>query len=95
MMNKKTVKYTLRVLCGLLMLWFAVGVVDLFKVKAFEKPLFTLKVETADDGGSGMYYGLGYAFKIKGNFLPEDEFSGVTHYQYYLFHHLVLEGVRD
>lgn len=27
---------------------------DFFKVKSFEKPVFALKTEVADDGGSGM-----------------------------------------
>jgi hypothetical protein len=94
-MNKKAVKTVIVTICVLLLLWLAIGVVDLFRVKSFEKPLFTLKAETADDGGSGMYYGLRYSFEIKGNFMPEDELPGVTQYKYYIFNNLVLEGIRD
>jgi hypothetical protein len=42
-----------------------------------------------------MYYGLGYSFEIKGNFMPEDELPGVTQYKYYIFNNSVLEGIRD
>jgi hypothetical protein len=93
--NKKTVRAVTVTICVLLLLWLTIGVVDLFKVKSFEKPLFILKADTADDGGSGMYYGLGYSFELKGNFLPEDELPGVTQYKYYIFNNLVLEGIRE
>ncbi|MEG0912783.1 MAG: hypothetical protein RSD35_07775 [Oscillospiraceae bacterium] len=89
------VRTILVTLCVLLFLWLALGSVDFFRVKSFEKPVFTLKTETADDGGSGRYYGLGYSFEIKGNFMPEDELPGVTHYKYYIFNNLVAEGIRD
>jgi hypothetical protein len=94
-MNKKIVRNVIVAICVLLLLWLTIGIVDLLKVKSFEKPLFILKTETADDGGSGMYYGLGYSFEIKGNFMPEDELPGVTQYKYYIFNTLVLEGIRD
>ncbi|MEG2234575.1 MAG: hypothetical protein RRZ42_08080, partial [Oscillospiraceae bacterium] len=62
---------------------------------AVAAPVVEVKTETADDGGSGRYYGLGYSFEIKGNFMPEDELPGVTHYKYYIFNNLVAEGIRD
>jgi hypothetical protein len=43
----------------------------------------------------GTYQGLGYSFEIKGNFMPEDEFPGVTHYKYYLFVNFIQERLRD
>jgi hypothetical protein len=92
-MNKKMVRNVIISICVLLLLWLTIGVIDLLKVKSFEKPLFILKTETYD--GSGMYYGLGYSFEIKGNFMPEDELPGVTQYKYYIFNNLVLEGIRD
>lgn len=50
---------------------------------------------TADDGGSGIYKGLGYSFDIKGNYMPEDEFSGVTQAKFYLFERIIRESIRD
>lgn len=70
------------------------GIFDWFRVKSFEKPIFTIPI-TADDGGSVIYYGLGYSINIKGNFMPEDELSGVTHYEYYIFGILADNGIRD
>jgi len=71
------------------------GVLDYFRVAGFEKPIFAIPVETADDGGSGLYRGLGYSFDIEGNFMPEDEFPGVTHYIYSICGVEIAEGIRD
>lgn len=94
-MKKKIVRNVMAIICFLLVLWVAMGVVDFFRVKSFDKPVFTLKTETEDDGGSGMYYGLGYSFEILGDFMPEDELTGVTHYKYYIFGNFVTEGIKD
>jgi len=79
----------------LVILWLGAGLLDFSRVKAFEKPLFCIGTELYDDGGSGHYAGLGYSFDIEGNFMPEDEFPGVTRYTYYILGHEVLSGIRD
>lgn len=61
------------------------GIFDFFRVSRFEKPVFCVPIETADDGGSGRYVGIGYSFEIEGNFMPEDEFPGVTKYEAKIF----------
>ena len=61
----------------------------------FEKPVFCLLVNGADDGGSGTYIGFGYSFEIKGNFMPEDEYPGVTSYAARILGLPVSEEVRD
>ena len=72
----------LRSLLAVLVLWLAMTATDLYRVThEFERPLFCILVNGADDGGSGTYIGLGYAFEIKGNFMPEDAFPGVTKYE--------------
>ena len=50
---------------------------------------------SADDGGSGEYIGLGYSFDIEGNFMPEDEVSGVTAYRAKIFGITAGSGIRD
>ncbi len=70
------------------------GVVDYSKVKNFNKPIFTIPY-SYDDGGSSIYYGFGYSFEIEGNFMPEDEFPGVTYYRYFLFGKYIDDGIRD
>ena len=83
------------ILLVLILVWAAVGVADFFRVYYFEKPIFCFAKNTADDGGSGEYRGLGYSFVIEGNFMPEDEFPGVTRYEYYLFDKLIKTELRD
>lgn len=89
--RKKLIRIILTII---LVLCVGTGIFDWFRVKSFEKPIFTTSI-TADDGGSGTYYGLGYSINIKGNFLPEDELPGVTHFEYYIFGILIDNGIRD
>ncbi len=78
-----------RLLCIILIvlfLWLAAAVTDGWRVcRQGEKPIFCLPVQTADDGGSGHYQGLGYSFDLAGNFLPEDANPGVQRYEYRIF----------
>ncbi|MCD8088095.1 MAG: hypothetical protein LUE22_05870 [Oscillospiraceae bacterium] len=83
------------VIAALLLLWLMVGVVDFMRVKSFEKPLFCIVRDSADDGGSGHYVGLGYSFDIEGNFMPEDELKGVTKYDYQILGISVKSDLRD
>ena len=82
-------------LAVLLVLWLGIGIFDYARVKDFEKPVFCLLTQAADDGGSGCYRGLGYRFEIKGKFMPEDEYPGVTKYAYYIFGQHIYTGIRD
>lgn len=78
-------------------LWITIGLVDYLRVSSFERPLFSfLDVENSfEDGGSGTYKGLGYSFDIKGNFMPEDEYPGITSYTYYIFGTPIKTSIRD
>ena len=91
-MKKK--KIIIAIVC-IFVLWIAVGIVGYGRVHSFEKPIFCVGTELADDGGSGEYVGLGYSFDVKGNFMPEDEFPGVTKYTYYLFGIEIETQIRD
>ena len=90
-------KKILKVLIIILVLWITIGLVDYFRVSSFERPIFSfLDVENSfEDGGSGTYKGLGYSFDIKGNFMPEDEYPGITSYTYYIFGTLIKTSIRD
>ena len=76
-------------------LWLTVSMVDYGRAHSFEKPVFCIGTELADDGGSGRYVGLGYSFDIEGNFMPEDGFPGVTKWTYYLFGVEIETQIRD
>lgn len=87
-------KWTIVVLI-VVVLWLAAGITDFARVTDFEKPLFCVLTNGADDGGSGTYIGLGYSFDIQGNFMPEDELPGVTCFTAKLFGMTVTSGIRD
>ena len=91
MKKRKTI---IAMIC-IFVLWIAIGAVDYIRVHSFEKPVFCVGTDLASDGGSGKYIGLGYSFDIKGNFMPEDEFPGVTKWKYYLFGIEVKTQIRD
>ena len=79
-----------------IIIWVIIIFIDYNIVfSSFKKPIFTIITKTQDDGGSGTYKGLGYSFKINGNFMPEDEFSGITHAKFYLFGNKIKEFIRD
>ncbi|NLG32084.1 MAG: hypothetical protein GX550_01015 [Syntrophomonadaceae bacterium] len=84
------------ILLTIFLLWAAVVFSDYRQVcHNFNRPSFTIPIKTVDDGGSGLYAGLGYSFDIKGNFMPEDEFPGVTQAKFHMFGKLVKEAVRE
>ena len=78
-----------------LALWLLLFITDFYTVTRFERPLFCLLTEACQDGGSGRYQGLGYSFAIEGNFMPEDEYPGVTRYHAKLFGIAIKSGIRD
>lgn len=85
------------VICAIVIviIWIVIGLIDFFRVKSFDTPLFCIGTEMYDDGGLGHYIGLGYSFDIKGNFMPEDELPGVTEYTYYILGFEIKSGIRD
>ena len=91
-MKKKKIIITI---VSIVVLWLCVVIIDYSRVHSFEKPIFCVGAELADDGGSGRYIGLGYSFDIEGNFMPEDEFPGVTKWTFFLFGIEVQSQIRD
>lgn len=95
-MHEKTVRNIAVVIVIILVIWAVIITMDYRRVcHGFEKPIFAISKNTADDGGSGIYRGLGYSFEIKGYFMPEDELPGVTHADFYLLGRHVKEAIRD
>ena len=97
-MNRRTIsRKKLVITAAAVCLWLALLVTDFSRVHSFQRPLFCIQPAalSADDGGSGSYLGLGYYFNIKGHFMPEDEFPGVTEYMGYILIVPVMAGVKD
>ena len=86
-------KAIISVLVAVILLWGTVAAVDFSRVNDFEKPIFCKPTETADDGGSGRYVGLGYYFDIEGGIAPEYEKFEITCFDGYLFGIDVLHGI--
>ncbi len=62
---KKTKKGILIGLCALLLLWSAMFTTDYIRCTSLKRPLFVISTgDTADDGGSGTYQGLGYTVDV-------------------------------
>lgn len=75
---------------------FIMGFTDYWRsVHNFKKPIFSIYVKSEDDGGSGLYKGLGYTVKIKGNFMPDEELPGVTYAKFMILGNDVTEVIRD
>ena len=95
MKNKSEKKFWRGWVLAVLVFWLGAGFYDFMRVKDFERPVFCILIPEVQDGGSGTYRGLGYSFDIEGNFMPEDEFPGVTAFTYYIGGHEVLSLIRD
>lgn len=92
MKNKKLVK----AIVPIVVVWLTLFVTDFMKVNNFERPIFCVLVNGADDGGSGIYVGLGYSVEIEGNFVTEDEMErGVIQYDMKLLGIRVQAAIRN
>ncbi|MFZ5643487.1 MAG: hypothetical protein ACOY46_07840 [Bacillota bacterium] len=80
----------------LVILWTVMLGVDYWQTTHnFKKPIFARCTIVFEDGGSGAYKGIGYSVEIKGNFIPEAEFPGVTHAQFMILGRQVKTVIRD
>lgn len=69
-MNKK-LKVLLIIVLSLILLWGVLFAIDYFRCSNLKMPIFVIPGETADDGGSGTYYGLGYSVDVEKNISAE------------------------
>lgn len=62
---KKILSKVVIVILAFVILWSSIFVIDYSRCNNLKMPIFVVSKETADDGGSGTYYGLGYKVKVK------------------------------
>ena len=67
----KVLRIVISILGVILVLWGLVFTVDYVRCSNLMEPVFVVAGQTADDGGSGIYYGLGYKVKIEKNISAE------------------------
>lgn len=63
----KSVKILIIIVLTLIALWGIIFGIDYYMCANCKMPIFVRARETADDGGSGTYYGLGYRVEVKKN----------------------------
>ena len=61
----KSKKVLFGILIAVIVLWSIIFIIDYTRCRNFKEPIFLIARETADDGGSGTYYGLGYKVEIE------------------------------
>jgi len=88
-------KAVIVVFVALILVWGIVAAVDFSRVNNLDKPIFCLPAETADDGGSGRYVGLGYWFDIEGSLVAESGQYAISRFDAYLFGIDVLHAITD
>lgn len=94
---KRAMKAIAITLCIVFVLGSIMTAVDFCRLRygAFEPPIFTTETYLADGGSSRLCRGLFHKIVIDGNFMPDDELPGITHYTFYIFGIKVDEGIRD
>ena len=58
-------KIVISVIVILIILWGAIFFIDYSRCSQLKEPIFVIAGTTADDGGTGTYYGLGYKVKME------------------------------
>ena len=67
----KSLKVVLKIVIILISLWVIIFTIDFIRCSHFKMPIFVVEGDTADDGGSGTYYGLGYRVEVKKHISPD------------------------
>ncbi len=62
---KKGKKLTITIVAVILVLWASMFLTDYIRCTKLDGPVFAVASVTADDGGSGVYKGLGYTVEIE------------------------------
>lgn len=68
-------------------------IIDFFRIKGFEKPIFAYC--KSEDEEVRIYNGIGYSFEVQGNFGLDDELYGITQYKFYILRKYIRDGIRD
>lgn len=78
----------------LIILWGVVFFIDYTRCSNFKEPIFVKAGVTADDGGSGIYYGLGYKVKIEKTI--SDEYGPtLVRVEMYMFDKFICGAIAD
>lgn len=87
-------KIVISVLAVLIVLWGVIFFIDCSRCSHFKEPIFVIAGVTADDGGTGTYYGLGYKVKIEKTISPEYGLTLVK-VEMYMFDKFIVGAVAE
>ena len=87
-------KIVVSVLIGLIVLWGIIFCIDYSRCSHFKEPIFVVAGTTADDGGSGTYYGLGYKVKMEKTISAEYG-PTLVKVEMYMFDQFIVGAIAD
>jgi len=90
----KGLKIVVSVIIVLILLWVTIFYIDYLRCGNFKEPIFVIAKETADDGGSGIYYGLGYRVKIEKT-ISNDYGPTLVRVEMYVFDKFITGAISD
>ncbi len=91
---KKGVKIILAIIVVLILCWLAMFSIDYNRVTNLEMPIFVIGIDTADDGGTGTYYGLGYKVEVVKNISAEYGVQ-IQETEMYMFGKVIAGAIAD
>lgn len=91
---KKSLKILISVIVVLIVIWGIIFFVDYSRCSNLKEPIFVIAGVTADDGGSGTYYGLGYKVKMQKSISAEYG-VGLVKVEMYLFNQFIVGAIAE
>lgn len=90
----KSLKILITIVVTIMALWVIIFAIDYYMCANCKMPIFVIASETADDGGSGTYYGLGYEVKVEKN-ISADYGVLIEKVEMYMFDKIVIGAITN
>ena len=87
-------KIVISIIISLIVLWGVIFYIDYSRCSHFKEPIFVKAGVTADDGGYGTYYGLGYKVKIEKT-LSAEYGQTLVKVEMYMFDKFIVGAIAD
>ena len=91
---KKSLKILISIIVAVIVLWGIIFFIDYSRCSNFKEPIFVVAGVTADDGGSGTYYGLGYKVKVEKTISAEYG-PTLVRVEMYMFNKFIAGAIAD
>ena len=91
---KKSLKIAISIIAILIIVWGVIFFIDYSRCSNFKEPIFVVAGVTADDGGSGTYYGLGYNVKVE-KIISAEYGPTLVSVEMYMFDKFITGAIAD